>query len=103
MHIPPCAEATDVEMEDVNAPLGFEPKFSHSGYDFNLVQHSDNTTPGSISPVMAQENQMLDKGLTQTKAPETGRLGTEENPGSSYYQQEEVTPRDSFFPWHGRS
>ena len=36
-NIPPCLEATDVEMQDVNAPPGFEPEFSHSGYDVNLV------------------------------------------------------------------
>ena len=80
VHIPPCSDAMDMEMEDENAPPGFEPKFGHSGYDINLVQHSDNTAPGSISPVMAQ-NQMLDKESTQMKAPGTGRLGTEENPG----------------------
>ena len=81
VNIPPCSEATDMEMQDVNAPLGFEPEFGHSGYDINLVRHSDNTMRGSIFPVMAQENQMLDEGSTQTKAPGTGRPGTEENPG----------------------
>ena len=80
-NIPPCSEAMDMEMQDVNAPPGFEPEFGHSGYDVNLERHSDNTTPGSISPVMAQENQMLDEGSTQMKAPGTGRPGTEENPG----------------------
>ena len=79
-HIPPCSDAADVEMEDVNAPPGFEPEFSCSGYDVNLVRHSDNTVLGSISLVTAQENQMLDKESTQMKAPGTGRLGTEENP-----------------------
>ena len=68
-------------MEDVNAPLGFEPKVGHLGYDVNLVRHSDNTTPGSISLVTAQESQMLDEDSTQMKAPGTGRPGTEENPG----------------------
>ena len=80
-NIPPHSEATDVEMQDINASPGFEPEFGHSGYDVNLVQHSDNTVPGSISPVTAQENQMLDKGSTQTKAPGTDRPGTEEKPG----------------------
>ena len=61
VHIPPHADTVDVEMEDVNAPPGFEPEFSHSGYDVNLVWHSDNTALGSISPVMAQESQMLDE------------------------------------------
>ena len=67
-------------MEDINAPPGFEPEVGHSGYDINLVRHSDNTALGSISPVRAQENQMLDKELTQTKAPGMGIPGTEENP-----------------------
>ena len=80
-HIPSRPDATDMEMEDVNAPPGFEPKFGCSGYDVNLVQHLDNTAPGSIFPVTAQENQMLDEESTQTKAPGMGRLGTEENPG----------------------
>ena len=80
-NIPPCSEATDVEMQDINAPPGFEPEFGHSGYNVNLVRHSDNTAPGSISPVTEQENQMLDEGSTQTKAPGMGRPGTEENPG----------------------
>ena len=38
-HIPPRADMVVVEMEDVNAAPGFEPEFSHSGYDVNLVQH----------------------------------------------------------------
>ena len=36
-NIPPHSEATDMEMQDVNAPQGFEPKFGHSGYNVNLV------------------------------------------------------------------
>ena len=80
-HIPPHTDNADVEMEDVNAPLDFEPEFGHSGYDVNLVQPSGDTAPGSISPVTAQENQMLDEGSTQTKAPGMGRPGSEENPG----------------------
>ena len=62
------------------ASPGFKPVFGHSGYDVNLVRHSDNTLPGTISLVTAQENQMLDEGSTQTKAPGMGRPGTEENP-----------------------
>ena len=69
------------EMEDVNVTTGFEPKVGHLGYDVNLMHHSDNTVPGSISPVTAQESQMLDEDSTQTKAPGTGRQGTEENTG----------------------
>ena len=80
-NIPPHSEAMDMQMQDVNAPPGFEPEFSSLGYDVNPVRHSDNTAPGSISPVMAQENQMLDERSMQTKAPGTGRPGTEENPG----------------------
>ena len=80
VHIPPCSDAMDVEMEDINTPLGFEPEVGRSGYDVNLVRHSDNTAPGSISPVMARENQMLDEESTQMKAPGMGRPGTEENP-----------------------
>ena len=79
-HIPPCTDNADMQMENVNAPPGFEPKFDHSGYDVNLVRPSNNTAPGSISPVTAQENQMLDEGSTQMKAPGTGRPGSEENP-----------------------
>ena len=78
-NIPPHTDPADVEMED--APLGFEPEVSHSGYDVNLVRHSGNTTLGSTSPVTAQENQLLDKDAGLTRAPGTGRLGTEENPG----------------------
>ena len=66
-------------MED--ATLGFEPKVSRSGYDVNLVRHSGNTVPGSTSPVTAQENQLLDEDAGLTRAPGTGRPGTEENPG----------------------
>ena len=65
-------------MED--ATSGFEPEVSHSGYDVNLVRHSSNTMPGSTSPVTAQENQLLDEDTDLTRAPGTGRPGTE-NPG----------------------
>ena len=37
LNIPPCTDMVDVEMEDVNAPLGFKPKVGHSGYDVNLI------------------------------------------------------------------
>ena len=78
-NIPPCTDLADVEMED--APSGFEPEVGHLGYEVNLVRHSGDTAPGSISPVTAQENQLLDKDAGLTKAPGTGRPGTEENPG----------------------
>ena len=64
-------------MED--ATSGFEPEVSHSGYDVNLVRHSGNTALGSISLVTAPENQLLDEDAGLTKAPGTGRPGTEEN------------------------
>ena len=79
MNIPLHTDPADVEMED--APSGFEPEVSRSGYDVNLVWHSGNTAPGSISLVIAQENQLLDEDAGLTRAPGTGRLGTEENPG----------------------
>ena len=78
-HIPPHTDPADVEMED--ATSGFEPEVSCSGYDVNLVRHSGNTVPGLTSPVTAQENQLLDEDAGLTRAPGTGRPGTEENPG----------------------
>ena len=78
-NIPLYTDPADVEMED--APSGFEPEVSHSGYDVNLVRHSGNTMSGSTSPVTAQENQLLDEDAGLTRAPGTGRLGTKENPG----------------------
>ena len=67
-HIPPCTDTADVEMEDVNAPPGFILEFSHSGYDVNLVRHSDNTVPGSISPVTAQESD-VGRGINTNEGP----------------------------------
>ena len=60
--------------------MGFEPEVSHSGYDVNLIRHSGNTMLGLTSPVTAQENQLLDEDAGLTRAPGTGRPGTEENP-----------------------
>ena len=77
-NIPPCMDPVDVEMEDVTS--GFEPEVSHLGYDVNLVRHSGDTMPGLTSPVTAQENQLLDEDMGLTRAPGTGRPGTEENP-----------------------
>ena len=65
-------------MED--ATLGFEPEVSRSGYDVNLIRHSGNTAPGSISPVTAQENQLLDEDAGLTRAPGTGRLELRRTP-----------------------
>ena len=78
-NIPPHTDPVDVEMED--ATSGFESKVSHLGYDVNLIQHSGDTAPSSTSPVTAQENQLLDEDTGLTRAPGTGQLGTEENPG----------------------
>ena len=78
-HIPPCMDLANVEMEDVTS--GCEPKVSRSGYDVNLVQHSGDIAPGLTSPVTAQKNQLLDEDAGLTRAPGTGRLGMEENPG----------------------
>ena len=33
----PCTDAMDVEMEEVNEAMGFEPEDSRTGYDVNLV------------------------------------------------------------------
>ena len=78
-NIRPHTDPVDIEMED--ATSGFEPEVSHSGYDVNLVWHSGDTALGSTSPVTAQENQLLDEDTGLTRAPGTGRPGTEENPG----------------------
>ena len=78
-NIPPCVDSADVEMEE--QPTGFEPEVGHVGYDVNLVWHSDDTAPGSISLVTAQENQLLDEDASLTRAPGTDRPGTKENPG----------------------
>ena len=77
-HIPLHTDPVDVEMED--ATSGFEPEVSCSGYDVNLIWHSGDTALGSTSPVTAQENQLLDEDTGLTRAPGTGRPGTEENP-----------------------
>ena len=77
-NIPPCTDPVDVEMEDTTS--GFEPEVSHLSYDVNLIWHSGNTVPGLILPVTAQENQLLDEDAGLTRAPGTGRPGTEENP-----------------------
>ena len=96
-NIPPHADSADVKMEE--EATGFEPEVGRMGYDVNLIQHSDDTAPGSTSLVMAQENQLLDEGTNLTRAPGTGRLGTEENLGQpTNHQQKEVKPWDSFVP-----
>ena len=79
-HIPQADTFADVEMQESQPPPGFEPEVSRSGYDVNLVR-SDPPEPGSTSPVIAVENQMLDGASSRT--PGTGRLGTNEDPSRS--------------------
>ena len=57
----------DVEMKDVNPPLGFDLEVGCSRYDLNLVWASDEGAPGSNSPVMEWEDKMLDED-TQPRA-----------------------------------
>ena len=54
-NIPLCVDPVDVEMEEEEEATGFEPEVGRVGYDVNLVWHSDDTAPGSTSPVTAQE------------------------------------------------
>ena len=77
-HIPQADAFADVEMQESHPPPGFEPEVSRSGYDVNLV-HSNPTELGSTSPVMARENEMLDRATSRT--PGAGRLGINEDPG----------------------
>ena len=76
-HIPQANAFADVEMQESHPPPGFEPEVSRSRYDVNLV-HSSSTEPGSTSPVMARENEMLDGATSRT--PGAGRPGTNEDP-----------------------
>ena len=57
----------DIEMRDIKAPPGFDPEVGRSGYNPNLVRPCDEEALGSNSPVMEQENQMLD-GDNQSRA-----------------------------------
>ena len=59
-------------------PLGFEPEVVEARYDVNLVC-SDQTEPGSSSPVMAGEDRMLDVEENQARAPGNGRPGHNPN------------------------
>ena len=79
-HIPQANTFADVEMQESQPPLGFEPEVSRSRYDVYLVR-SDPTELGSTSPVMAMENQMLDGASSRT--PGAGRPGIKEDPGRS--------------------
>ena len=71
-------QSEDVEMLEADAPPGFEPEISHTGYDHNLVWASENTGLGSNSLVTTREDQMLDED-PQMRAPGTGRLGLDGN------------------------
>ena len=77
-HIPQADAWADVEMQESHSPPGFEPEVTTSGYDVNLVC-TNPTEPGSASPVMAQEDKMLDEAVSRT--PGAGQPGTDENPG----------------------
>ena len=70
----------NIEMRDINAPPGFDPEVGCSGYNPNLVQLCDEEAPGSNSPVMEWEDQMLD-GDNQSRAPGSGRPGSDRNTG----------------------
>ena len=77
-HIPQADAFADVEMQESQPPPGFEPEVSRSKYDVNLVR-SNPTEPGSTSPVMAMENEMLDE--TSSRTPGAGWPGSNEDPG----------------------
>ena len=77
-HIPQADAWADVEMWESHSPPGFEPEVSRSGYDVNLVC-TNPTELGSASPVMAQEDKILDGANSRT--PGVGWPGTDENPG----------------------
>ena len=83
--IPPRSQ--NVKMYKADPPLGFEPELGHSGYDHNLVQASEDTGPGSTSPITAQEDRMLDTEPLM-RAPGTGRPGLDENPGRPITKKE---------------
>ena len=68
----------DVEMQDVNPPLGFDPEVGRTGYNHNLVRASDEGALGSSSLVTEREDMMLDED-TQSKAPGTGQPGSDGN------------------------
>ena len=81
----PCPD--DVEMQDVNAPPGFEPEVGCTGYDPNLMQASKDTGLGSVSLVTAREDKTLDKD-PQSRAPRMGRPDLGENPGCPITKKE---------------
>ena len=64
----------DIEMWESNAPLGFEPEVTRSGYDINLVR-ANPTGLGLASPVTAREDKMLDEEAS-SRTPGAGRPGT---------------------------
>ena len=67
-HIPKADAWADVEMQESNSPLGFEPEVSRSRYDVNLVC-TDPTELGSASLVTAGEDKMLDEEVHSMKTP----------------------------------
>ena len=85
----------DVEMQDVNPPPGLDPEVGRTGYDYNLVQASDEGAPGSNSPVTEHEDRMLDED-TQPKAPGTRRPGSDRNAGWPITNWKYLSFRPSF-------
>ena len=77
-HIPKADVCDDVEMQDVQPPLGFEPEVVKARYDVNLVC-SDQPEQGSSSPVTAGEDWMLDVEESQPRAPGNGQPGHNPN------------------------
>ena len=83
-NIPPRSD--DVEMQDVSAPLGFEPEVSHTRYNHNLVQASENPGLWPNSPVTKREDRMLDED-PQAKASGNGKTGSRWKCQSPYHQE----------------
>ena len=82
-HIPQADMYTDVEMQDVRPPPGFQPEVTKAGYDVYLVW-SEQAELGSTSPVTAGEDQMLDVEESQPKAPGDGRPGQNPNQAADH-------------------
>ena len=71
----------DIEMQEADPALvaaTFRPEFTQPGYDPNFIQSTDNTGPGSTSPITQQDDNLLESP-PQTKAPGADRPGPPEN------------------------
>ena len=73
-NIPLVNVYADVEMQDIQPPLGFKPEVAKARYDVNLVP-LDQPEQGSSSPVTAGEDRMLDVEESQPKSPGNGWPG----------------------------